>query len=166
MVGCQTKTEKTTRHTTWSHFGGSPDQSKYFESPSITKANVGELELLWSYPSGDDRIYFFSPIIVDSTMYVLGKNSSLIAIHAKTGEELWPHTDLPGITRRGINYWESEDRSKKGLPFLACTLIGCLLLKWKINEAINILIEVFGRKPVGIPKSPLAGTWLIWNSIV
>src|SRR5690554_5244688 len=76
ITGCQAPTKEIAEHTTWSHYGGSPDQSKFFESPSITKSNVGEMELLWNYPSGDDRFYFFSPIIVDSTMFVLGKNSS------------------------------------------------------------------------------------------
>ena len=117
ISGCQNHSNVVTEHTTWSHYAGSPDQSKFFESPSITKSNVEQMELLWSYPSGDDRFYFFSPIIADSTMYVLGKNSSLIAINAKTGKELWIHTDLPGITRRGINYWESEDKKNKRLLF-------------------------------------------------
>ncbi len=117
ITGCQTPTKEIAEHTTWSHYGGSPDQSKFFESPSITKSNVGEMELLWNYPSGDDRFYFFNPIIVDSTMFVLGKNSSLIAIHARTGKELWIHTDLSGITRRGINYWESGDKKDRRLLF-------------------------------------------------
>lgn len=116
-VGCNQKVENTIKHNSWTHYGGSPDQSKFFEAPGITKSNVGEMEYLWMYPSDDNRPYFFSPIIVDSTMYVMGKNNSLIAINAKTGEELWIHTDLNGITRRGINYWESKDKKNKRLLF-------------------------------------------------
>ena len=46
-------------------------------------------------------------------MYVLAKNNSLVALNATTGEELWIHANLSGITRRGINYWENEDRSDR-----------------------------------------------------
>ncbi len=117
IIGCQQKKGNISHHITWSHYGGSPDQSRYFETPGITKSNVAEMEVSWTYPSGDDRPYFFSPIIADSTMFVLGKNSSLIALNAKTGEELWIHTNLQGITRRGINYWESGDKKDKRLLF-------------------------------------------------
>ena len=117
-VGCNQKVENNiNHHNSWTHYGGSPDQSKFFESPGITKSNVNEMPYLWMYPSGDDRPYFFNPIIVDSTMYVMGKNNSLIAINAKTGKEIWIHTDLNGITRRGINYWESKDKKNKRLLF-------------------------------------------------
>lgn len=105
------------RHNTWAHYGGSPDQSKYFEAEQITKENVSRLEVAWMYPSGDSVPYFFSPLVVDTTMYVLGKNFSLIAISARTGKELWIHANLQGITRRGINYWESSDKKDRRLIF-------------------------------------------------
>lgn len=104
-------------HNTWTHYGGSPDQSKYFAASNITKENVGQLQVAWMYPSGDDQSYFFSPIVVDSTMYVLGKNYSLIALNVVTGKEIWIHTNLRGITRRGINYWESKNKKDKRLIF-------------------------------------------------
>lgn len=74
------------------------------------------MEVAWVYPTGEQSNYF-SPIIVDSTMYVLGKNNSLIALHARTGEEIWIHANLRGITKRGINYWESADKTDKRLIF-------------------------------------------------
>ncbi len=104
-------------HTTWSQYGGGPDQSKYFVAPGITKENVHQLEVAWMYPSGDDLSYFFSPVIVDTMMYVLGKNFSLIALNVVTGKEIWIHTNLKGLTRRGLNYWESKDKKDRRLIF-------------------------------------------------
>lgn len=104
-------------HVTWTHYGGSPDQSRYFAASEITKENVGQMQIAWTYPSGDDQSYFFSPIIVDTTMYVLGKDYSLIAVSVLTGKEIWIHANLRGITRRGINYWESKDKKDKRLIF-------------------------------------------------
>lgn len=101
----------------WTHYGGSPEQSKYFDAGEITKQNVSQLEVAWVYPTEDEIPYFFSPIIVDTVMYLMGKNSSLIAVNVETGKEIWIHSNLRGITRRGINYWESKDKKKKRLIF-------------------------------------------------
>ena len=55
----------------------------------------------------------FNPIVVDDVMYVLGRSSSLVALDATTGKEIWIHEGLRGITSRGINYWQSEDGKDK-----------------------------------------------------
>ncbi|WP_460923339.1 outer membrane protein assembly factor BamB family protein [Pontibacter brevis] len=105
------------KHITWKDYGGGPDQSKYVVLDEITKANVNQLQTAWFYSTGDDNVYQFNPIVVDSVMYVLAKNNSLIALDATTGEEIWIHANLRGIARRGINYWESKDRKDRRLLF-------------------------------------------------
>jgi quinoprotein glucose dehydrogenase len=117
LVLIRCSTDSTSDHTTWTHYAGSPDQSKYFNGSDITKENVSQLKVAWIYPSGDDQAYTFSPIIVDTVMYVMGKNFSLIAISVVTGSEIWIHSKMQGITRRGINYWESPDKKDKRLIF-------------------------------------------------
>jgi quinoprotein glucose dehydrogenase len=101
----------------WREYGGGPDQSKYVVTKDITKANVSRLAIAWMYPSGDQRAYQFSPVIVRNVMYVLAKDSSLVAIDVITRNELWIHANLRGITNRGINYWESRDRKDRRLLF-------------------------------------------------
>lgn len=104
-------------HSTWRQYGGTADQSKYFEASQITKENVNQLKVAWVYPTKDSSFNFFSPIVVDTIMYVLAKNSSLVAVNAMTGKEIWIHANLQGITRRGINYWENKDGKDKRLLF-------------------------------------------------
>jgi quinoprotein glucose dehydrogenase len=101
----------------WPDYGGTPDQSKFVELKDITKQNVSELEIAWMYPSGDERSYQFNPVIVDNVMYVLAKDSSLVAIDVVTRKELWIHANLRGITNRGINYWQSADGKDRRLLF-------------------------------------------------
>jgi quinoprotein glucose dehydrogenase len=101
----------------WTDYGGGPDSSKYVDLTQITPANVGTLVPAWTYPIGDNNVYQFNPIVAGSTMYVLAKNSSLVALDAVTGQEKWIHAGLRGITRRGINYWESEDHRDRRLIF-------------------------------------------------
>ncbi|MBK5272481.1 MAG: PQQ-binding-like beta-propeller repeat protein, partial [Bacteroidia bacterium] len=50
-------------------------------------------------------------------MYVFGRNSSLAALSVSTGKEIWIHTNLQGLSRRGLNYWESKDKKDKRLVF-------------------------------------------------
>jgi quinoprotein glucose dehydrogenase len=102
---------------TWEQYGGGPDQSKYFKASQITKENVNQMRVAWVYPTVDSMPNFFSPIVVDSIMYVMAKNSSLVAVNALTGKEIWIHANLQGLTRRGINYWESKDRKDRRLLF-------------------------------------------------
>ncbi|WP_304238087.1 PQQ-binding-like beta-propeller repeat protein [Jiulongibacter sediminis] len=117
ILFASTSCKKDRTNNTWTHYGGSPEQSRYFEASEITKENVADLEVAWVYETSDDVFNFFSPIVVDTIMYVYGKNSSLSAINAVTGKEIWIHSNLRGITRRGINYWQSKDGKDRRLIF-------------------------------------------------
>ena len=101
----------------WKDYGGAPDNARYVDFTQITKANVSRLEVAWTYPMGDNSASVFSPTVVDNVMYVVARNSSLIALDAATGRELWIHAGLTGISPRGINYWESRDRRDRRLLF-------------------------------------------------
>ncbi len=102
---------------TWKDYGGGPDSSHFVDLKQIDKSNVSQLEVAWTYPTGDDRSYVFNPIVVDNVMYVQARNSSLVALDAATGKEIWIHENLTGIATRGIAYWESKDRKDRRLIF-------------------------------------------------
>ncbi len=109
-------------HSTWSDYAGASDGSQYSSLAQINRSNVGKLQVAWSYPTSDGNKYLFNPIVVDRTMYVLAHNNSIAALDAATGKELWIHPTDPKttlITNRGINYWESSDRSDRRLIFAA-----------------------------------------------
>jgi quinoprotein glucose dehydrogenase len=104
-------------HKGWSDYGGGADNSHYLALNQITKSNVSKLKVAWTYPTHDDLPYVFNPIVVDGVMYVLARNNSLVAIDAASGKEKWIHGDLNGIAGRGINFWQSNDKSDKRLIF-------------------------------------------------
>jgi quinoprotein glucose dehydrogenase len=104
-------------HQTWRDYGGGPDNSKYVASGQITKANVEQLGVAWSYPTRDNNSYAFNPIVIGNTMYVMARGSSLVALNATTGKEIWVHENLPSISYRGLNYWESKDGKDRRLIF-------------------------------------------------
>lgn len=106
-----------TPYKTWTTYGGGPDLSKYTELDQFNKKNVNKMVVAWHYPTNDNIEYTFNPIVIDTIMYLMGKNNSLIALNALSGKELWIHANLNGITRKGLNYWESKDRKDRRLIF-------------------------------------------------
>jgi len=105
-TGCNTGVnDKSDQHTTWENYGGGPDQSKYVVLDDITKSNVHQLKEAWFYPTRDNKTYNFNPIVVDTVMYVLARNNSLVALDARNGKEIWIHSNLQDIAWRGINFY-------------------------------------------------------------
>ena len=101
---------------------------------------MNRLEVAWSYPTGDDRSYVFNPIVVDGVMFVQARNSSLVALDAATGKEIWIHENLPGMATRGIAYWESTDRKDRRLIFAINNYLQA------IDARTGKSILTFGRK--------------------
>src|SRR5882724_1340289 len=107
-------------HETWRDYGGASDSAQYSALAQISRSNVAKLEVAWTYSTGDNNKYFFNPIAVDGVLYVLARNNSIVALDAATGKEIWTHETGQGtkvITNRGINYWESSDKSDRRLLF-------------------------------------------------
>jgi quinoprotein glucose dehydrogenase len=151
-------------HKSWKQYGGGPDSSHFVALDQINKSNVNQLEVAWIYPTGDNRSYIFNPIVIDNVMYVLARNSSLVALDAATGKEIWIHENLPGLTSRGIAYWESKDRTDRRLIFTLNNSLqeidartGKSILSFGNNGLVD-LREGLGRDPNTIariqPESP------------
>jgi quinoprotein glucose dehydrogenase len=143
---------------TWMDYGGGLDSSHYVALTQINKSNVNQLKIAWSYPTGDNRSYLFNPIIVDNVMYLLARNSSLVALDAATGKEIWIHENLPGLTTRGVTYWESKDRKDRRLIFTINNFIqqidastGKSILTFGKSGLVD-LREGLGRDPQAIAR--------------
>ena len=107
-------------HSTWRDYGGGSDAAQYSSLGQVNRTNVKQLEIAWSYPTGDTNKYAFNPVEVDGVLYVLARNNSIVALDATSGKEIWVHPALPDtkiITNRGINYWQSKDGSDRRLLF-------------------------------------------------
>lgn len=98
----------------WRDYGGGPDNSKFSTLKQINKSNVAKLDVAWTYPYGETM---FNPIVARGVIYGKGRNNALVALDAETGKEIWIHDGLEGITRRGMNYWESKDGKDRRLIF-------------------------------------------------
>jgi glucose dehydrogenase len=98
----------------WRDYAGGPDSSRFVAATQITKSNVNQLQVAWTYPAGQTD---FNPLVVRGVVYGRGPNGSFVALDAATGKEIWLHSDVQGFNGRGVNYWESKDGKDRRLIF-------------------------------------------------
>jgi glucose dehydrogenase len=122
----------------WRDYAGGPDSSRFVAAKQITKDNVRQLQVAWTYAPGQTD---FNPLVVRGVVYGLGANGSFVALDAATGKEIWIHKGVQGFTGRGVNYWESKDGTDRRLIF----------------SAHNILQEIDARTGLSIPSFGVDG---------
>lgn len=108
----------------WRDYGRSKSGSRYLPAEQINVDNVDQLEIAWTYRSGDraeaypgeNKAYSFqaTPLKVDDSLYFCSPHNIVIALEAETGRERWrydPGIDTSGVHMlacRGVSYHESE----------------------------------------------------------
>jgi glucose dehydrogenase len=122
----------------WPEYLGGPGSEQYSSLKQINKNNVKQLDLAWTYATGATGQYLFNPIVVDSVMYVLAKNNSIVALDATSGKEIWTHANTGAVGTRGINYWENKDRSDRRLFYVNAGFLTA------INALTGETIQSFG----------------------
>src|SRR5262245_43452895 len=115
----QNKTDRQYRE--WRQFGGGPANIHYSTLGQITRDNVRQLEVAWTYDSGDafeGSEMQCNPIIVDGVLYATTPKLRVIALDAATGQLKWsfdPNVEkrrLGKMRNRGVMYWKdgSDER--------------------------------------------------------
>src|SRR5688500_11219205 len=102
----------------WDAYVGGAESSQYSALTQITKDNVNQLGVAWTYEAGPGQPPQFNPIVADGKMFVLRGDGKIAALHPATGQELWQSATTGRIGVRGINYWQSADGSDRRLVFL------------------------------------------------
>jgi glucose dehydrogenase len=134
----------------WRDYAGGPDSSRFVAAKQITKANVHRLQVAWAYPSGETD---FNPLVVRGVVYGRGPKSSLVALDASTGKQIWIHEGIQGFSGRGVNYWESKDGKDRRLIFSANNFLQA------IDAQSGLSISSFGENGrvdlrVGLDRDP------------
>ena len=83
VAAAVTTTAQSSTDKWWPGYGSGPDNSRYFPSQQITRGNVGRVQVAWTYPFGDTGS---GPIVVRGVIYGRGRNASLVALDAATGD--------------------------------------------------------------------------------
>jgi len=98
----------------WPIYGGTPENNHYSSLSQINRENVKQLQVAWSYDTGESGGLQTSPIIVAGVLYAYSPSQKVIALNAATGTLLWKfdptvHGWQPA---RGLAYW-SDGKEKR-----------------------------------------------------
>jgi len=142
----------------WPSYGGDQLSSKYSPLAQITRDNVSELVLAWSWNSPDAALiaaddslspaaYKSTPLMVNDVLYISTSLGQVAAIDAVSGESIWIFdtgsyragrpTNL-GFNHRGVAYWSEGDRQRIYMPSHDFYL-------WSIDAVTGIPDPSFGE---------------------
>ncbi len=105
----------------WGVYGGGYDSIRYSGLTQINKSNVKNLQLAWTYDTGDafkNSEMQCNPIVVDGVLYATTPKLRLVALDAATGKLRWrfdPHEGRDYMRKsrnRGMNYWSDGKDSR------------------------------------------------------
>jgi quinoprotein glucose dehydrogenase len=92
----------------WPVYGGQPENIRYSSLKQINRANVSQLEIAWTYDTGDaPGLLECNPIVVNGLLYGTTPRHKVFALDAATGRQQWVFDS--GIQgrgpNRGVTYW-------------------------------------------------------------
>lgn len=131
-------------HIGWQVYSGDSEGTKYSALNQINKKNVKNLQIAWTYHTGDMRItprttIECNPIIVGEKMFIISPGLKVIALDADSGDELWKFDPFNGESaygiNRGVTYW--TDGMQERLFYVVGSYLYCL------NPKFGTLIESF-----------------------
>ncbi len=73
----------------WPSFGRDYNNQRYAPSAQINTQNIKNLAQAWTFKSGVSASFQATPIVVDGVMYLSLPYDHVVALDAKTGEQLW-----------------------------------------------------------------------------
>lgn len=122
IVPREIDTDERQTYTDWYAYGGDNGSSAFSLLDEINRSNVENLEVAWTYNTGDVRTdgrgtMECNPIIIDGIIYMTTPALKVIAIDGATGELVWsfdPYTgdaEARGVNR-GVTYWENGDEKR------------------------------------------------------
>ncbi|MGE0812857.1 MAG: pyrroloquinoline quinone-dependent dehydrogenase [Vicinamibacterales bacterium] len=82
---------------------GGPGNARYSALTQITKDNVRQLQVAWTYESGDHFTASemqSNPVVVDGLLYVTTPTMQVVALDAATGREAWKYDPSGGTGGR------------------------------------------------------------------
>jgi quinoprotein glucose dehydrogenase len=109
----------------WPAYGGGADEDHYSALTQINRENVSQLQVAWTFDTGEKGNLEVNPVIVRGMLYAYTASEIVIALDAATGQLKWKFDSGIRGTQpsRGVAYWTdgSEERLFAGvMNFLYC----------------------------------------------
>src|SRR5215475_1335171 len=84
----------------WSYAAGDPGSMHYSMLSGISRANVNQLKLAWTWKTGEEPIaansvqpgsFEVTPLMINDTLYLSTPYNRVIALDANSGEKIWDY---------------------------------------------------------------------------
>lgn len=124
LIGLLTAQATTAETVDWPYYGGDEGGKRHTNASQLTPGNVGNLEVAWTYRTGDvstdaqlSSSFQNTPLMIDGTLYVCTPFNRVIALDATSGEERWTYDPaLDNSVRygnhnvcRGLAHWVHDN---------------------------------------------------------
>jgi quinoprotein glucose dehydrogenase len=142
----------------WRNVRGDAGGMRHSPLTQISRENVKQLQVAWTYHTGDAQpgrrsTIECTPIVVDGVMYITTVKSKVVALDAATGQVKWtfdPYSAAAGWNanamngvNRGVTYWKDE-KTGRGRIFHG-TSDGRL---FALDATTGALVDGFGAKGI------------------
>lgn len=133
FAGCSTKTD-----INWPVYLGDHHSSHFVDAVQITRENVSNLQVAWTFEGGEADLKGRSqiqcnPLIIDGVLYGSTAKLKLVALDAVTGEVIWSYDPFDGDfdnfgmgVNRGLIYWENDKKTDRRIYFSAGPFLRCI----------------------------------------
>jgi quinoprotein glucose dehydrogenase len=147
VVACGAPSAEEVSYSGWPTYQGDEGSNQYSSLDQINRSNVDQLEVAWTYNTGDKRedppsTIETNPIIIDGVLYGASPMVKIFAVDAATGEEQWVFDPYRGESPRGVNrgvmYWQADDGQDGRILFTAGDYL------YALNARTGELVESFG----------------------
>jgi len=119
-------------------YGGGPEQRRYSTSSQINRTNVKQLDVAWTFDTGEPGAMQTQPVVADGVLYGYTPAHKAFAINGATGDELW--TFDSGVAgsgpNRGVMLWRG------GGELRVFAAVGNYI--YALNATTGVPIQTFG----------------------
>src|SRR6266436_6939234 len=122
----------------WPVFGGSLENQHYSALAQINRSNVKQLEVAWSYDTGEKGGLQTSPLVVNGVLYGISPTQKIFAVDAATGKLLWNFdSGIKGMQPdRGLAYWGNNGDKR--------ILVGVMNFLYALDATTGTPVSTFG----------------------
>jgi quinoprotein glucose dehydrogenase len=124
----------------WPAYGGAPENDHYSSLSQISRDNVRNLSLAWSFDTAEEGGLQTSPLIVAGVLYGVTPTEKIFALDAATGRLLWKFdSGMKGRKpNRGLAYWSDGKGGR--------ILVGIMNFVYALDAASGKPIPGFGTE--------------------
>ena len=137
-AGAHSKGNSSLESRDWPVYGGSPEYQHYSPLSQINRSNVKQLQVAWTYDTGEQGGVQTSPLVVDGVLFGISPSQKIFAVDAATGRELWKFdSGIKGMQPdRGLAYWSDKDNKR--------ILVGVMNFLYALDAKTGKPIASFG----------------------